>query len=85
MKDVLGHDSALVRQGTTWANKMNFVMNHTHGTGSLNLWTSSPASYDCTTDAPYIEVRNIEMYCILLKSHKIGSVFGHVTNDVTKK
>ena len=38
MIGVLGHDSAL--QGyagpeTTWANKMNFVMNHAPGAGSL--------------------------------------------------
>ena len=29
MNGVLGHDSALyTRPGTTWANEMNFVMNH---------------------------------------------------------
>ena len=35
---LLGHDSALLGYagpGTTWANEMNFVMNHAPGAGSI--------------------------------------------------
>ena len=36
MNAVLGHNSALVYWvGTTWANEMNFVMNHAPGAGSI--------------------------------------------------
>ena len=38
MHGVLGHDSALkgyTRPGTTWANGMKFVMNHTPGVASI--------------------------------------------------
>ena len=50
MIDVLGHDSALLgytRPGTTWANEMNFVMNHAPSAGSIDhdILTSSPAHY----------------------------------------
>ena len=35
---VLGHDTALqgyTGQGTTWANEINYDMNHTPGAGSI--------------------------------------------------
>ena len=54
MNDVLGHDSALLRiywLETTWANEMNFVMNHATVARSIDLLASSPAGYLCTTDA----------------------------------
>ena len=35
MIGVLGDDSALFEPGTTWANEMNFVMNHAPGAGSM--------------------------------------------------
>ena len=38
MNGVLGHDSALkgyTGPGTTWANEMNFMVNHASGAGSI--------------------------------------------------
>ena len=38
MNSVLGHDSSLkgyTWPGTTWANEMNFVMNHASGAGFI--------------------------------------------------
>ena len=35
MIGVLGHDFALVRPGTTWANEINFVMKHAPSARSL--------------------------------------------------
>ena len=38
MNDVLGHNSALqgdIKLETTWANEMNFGMNHIPGAGSM--------------------------------------------------
>ena len=52
---VLGYDSAMegyAGPGTTWANEMNFVMNHAPGARLFDLLTSNPACYHCTADTP---------------------------------
>ena len=56
MNGVLGHDSALsgyTGPGTTWANEMNFGMEHAPGAGSLlDMLTCSPVLYHCAMAAP---------------------------------
>ena len=51
MIGVLGDDSAFVR--LSWANEMNFVMNHAPDTESIaRPVEQQSARYHCTTDAP---------------------------------
>ena len=55
MNGVLGHDSeGYTEQEATWANWMNFVINMPLVQDRLlDLLTSSPARYQCITDAPW--------------------------------
>ena len=64
MNSVLGHASTLVRlycaAGTTWADEMNFVINHAPGARSLARPVDQQSNH-CATDAPRTKANEINL------------------------
>ena len=68
--------------GTTWANEMNFVMNHSPGVGSIAqpVDLQSNTTMHCATDAPYISMIYAGwIYIIHWDSHYIMFQLRYIT------